>query len=233
MKFDYSYRAFLITSLIFGCLFLILYSAKLGAGFPVDETSYDVEYADDLPIPEEELAKLTPSEQRAIETNKAFNEAEKFISDLESSESEIDDKIAELDAAINDTEFVSEEGIKEARDKLKEAREIALKRKKQNKIKSGSGNRNTTISYDLINRRSHIIPNPVYTCDRGGIIVIDIQVNSLGKVTRTSYNKKASTTQNGCLIESALQYAEQARFNTAAAVESQRGTITYSFPGQQ
>ncbi|MBT8262443.1 MAG: hypothetical protein KJO05_06445 [Bacteroidia bacterium] len=233
MKFDYSYRAFIITSLLFGCLFLILYSAKLGAGFPVDETSYDVEYADELPIPEEELAKLTPAEQRAIETNKAFNEAEKFISDLETSESEIDDKLAELDAAINDTQFVSEEGIKEAREKLKEAREIALKRKKQKKAETGSGNRNTTISYELVNRRSLHIPNPVYTCDRGGIIVINIQVNALGKVTKTGYNKKASSTQNGCLIESAIIYAKKARFNTAAAVETQKGTITYNFPGQQ
>jgi predicted RNase H-like nuclease (RuvC/YqgF family) len=233
MKFDYSYRAFIITSLIFGCLFLILYSVKLGAGFPVDETSYDVEYSDELPIPEEDLAKLTAAEQRAIETNKAFNEAEKFISDLERSESEIDDKLAELDAAINDTEYVSDEGIKEAREKLKEARETALRRKRQKKAESGSGNRNTTISYELLNRRDLNIPNPVYTCDRGGIIVIDIQVNALGKVTKTNYNKKASSTQNGCLIESAITYAKKARFNTVAAAESQKGTITYNFPGQQ
>jgi hypothetical protein len=232
MKFDYSYRAFIITSLLFGCLFLILYSAKLGAGFPVDETSYDVEYAEELTIPEEEIAKLSAAEQGSIETNKAFNEAEKFISDLETSESDIDDKLAELDEAINDTQYVSEEGIKEAREKLKEARETALKRKKQKKAETGSGNRNTTISYKLVNRRDLYIPNPVYTCDRGGIIVIDIQVNALGKVTKTNYNKKASTTQNGCLIESAIIYAKKARFNTAPAVESQKGSITYNFPGQ-
>ena len=232
MKFDYSYRAFIITCLLFASLFLILYSAKLGDGFTVDESSYDVEYNDEFPLPEDELAKLN-SEELNIETNKAYNEAEKFISDLEASENTIDEKIAELDAAIGDTEFTSEEGIKEARERLKEAREKALRQKKANTITSGSGNRKTTISYDLKDRRSLIIPNPVYTCDAGGVIVINIQVNALGKVSKTSYNKKASSTQNGCLIESAETYAKQARFTTAPKVDNQKGTITYNFPGQQ
>lgn len=232
MKIDYSYRAFLLTSLIFGCLFLILYSAKLGAGFPVDESSYDVEYSDEITIPEEDMAQLSPAELRNIETNKAFNEAEKFISELESSESNIDEKLAELDAAINESEFISEEGIRTAKEKIRETRETALKRKKRKKAVSGSGNRNTTISYELVNRDDLYIPNPVYTCDRGGTIVINIQVNALGKVIKTSFNKKASTTQNGCLIESAITYAEKARFNTAPSVENQKGTISYNFPGQ-
>ena len=89
------------------------------------------------------------------------------------------------------------------------------------------------ISYELKDRRSLIIPNPVYTCDVGGVIVINIQVNALGKVTKTSFNKKASSTQNGCLIESAETYAKQARFTTAPKISNQKGTITYSFPGQQ
>lgn len=233
MKIDYSYRAFLLTSLIFGCLFLILYSAKLGAGFPVDESSYNVEYTDEITTPEEELAQLTAAEKRNIETNKAFNEAEKFISELETSENQIDETLAALDEAINDSEFVSEEGIRKAREKIRETRETALKKKKKKKRESGSGNRNTTISYDLVNRGGLYIPNPVYTCDRGGIVVIDIQVNALGKVTKTHFNKRASTTQNGCLVESAIMYAEKARFTTAPSIENQKGTITYNFPGQQ
>ena len=56
MKFDYSYRAFIITCLLFANLFLILYSAKLGDGFPVDESSYDIEYNDEFPLPEVTLA---------------------------------------------------------------------------------------------------------------------------------------------------------------------------------
>ncbi|MCW5518424.1 hypothetical protein J1N09_01140 [Aureitalea sp. L0-47] len=232
MKFDYSYRAFIITCLLFANLFLILYSAKLGDGFPVDESSYDIEYNDEFPLPEDELAKLN-SEELNIETNRAYNEAEKFISELEASENTIDEKIAELDAAISDTEFTSKEEIKAAKEKLKEAREKALRRKRATEQTGGSGNRNTTISYELEDRRSLIIPNPVYTCDVGGVIVINIQVNALGKVTKTGFNKKASSTQNGCLIESAETYAKQARFTTAPKMSNQKGTITYNFPGQQ
>ena len=231
MNFDYSYRAVIITCLLFGSLFLILYSAKLGKGFPVDESTHDIEYNDEFPLPEDELASLN-SEDLNIETNKAYNEAEKFISELEASENTIDEKIAQLDAAIDDTEFGSDEGLKEAREKLRETREIARRQRSANMQAGGSGNRNTTISYDLENRRDLIIPNPVYTCDAGGTIVINIQVNALGKVTKTSFNKKASSTQNGCLIESAEIYAKKARFNTAPRVENQKGTITYNFPGQ-
>ena len=231
MKFDYSYRAFIITCLLFGSLFLILYSAKLGDGFPVDDSTYDIEYNDEFPLPEDELAKLN-SEELDIETNKAYNEAEKFISELEASENTIDEKIAQLDAAIDDTEFGSDESLREAREKLKETREMAKRQQSNGSVEKGSGNRNTTISYDLENRRDIIIPNPVYTCDAGGTIVINIQVNALGKVTKTSFNKKASSTQNGCLIESAETYAKKARFNTAPKLQNQKGTITYNFPGQ-
>jgi vacuolar-type H+-ATPase subunit I/STV1 len=234
MNFDYSYRAFLITSLLFGILFLTLYTFKLGSGYKVEELSYDVEYLEEEPeLTEEELAQLAALEQRAIETNKAYNEAARYLSDLENSESDIEEKLAEIDDAIGDTnDSDTAEELRKAKERIRKAREIALKKKAKNNAISQSSNRNTTISYLLNNRKAIYLPNPVYTCDRGGIIVINITVNSLGKVVKADYNKKASSTDNGCLIDSALEYAAQARFNTDSNMEEQIGTITYNFPGQ-
>ena len=82
-------------------------------------------------------------------------------------------------------------------------------------------------------RKDILLPNPVYTCYGSGKVVINIEVNELGKVIKTTYNKNASTTGNQCLIDSASEYAAKARFNTEAAKIRQLGSITFNFPGQR
>ncbi len=235
MNLNYSYRAFLITSLLFGSLFLMLYNFKLGGAKMVEEPLYDFEYAkEELSLPDENLAVLSPSEKRIVETNKAYNEAERFISEVEASETEIDDKLAEMDAAIDEAiSSFDTDGIKTARKKILETRKKIKRKNNKTAVVEGAANKNTTIRYHLPQRQSLYLPNPVYTCDVGGIIVINIDVSALGKVTKAGYNKRASSTQNGCLIESALKYAKQGRFTTAAKTAKQKGTITYNFPGQE
>jgi hypothetical protein len=91
----------------------------------------------------------------------------------------------------------------------------------------------TTIRYNLAERTALELPNPVYTCESGGKVVVTIEVNDFGKVTKASYNKKASTTENGCLIDSALNYARTSKFTSKKDSKRQLGSISYSFPGQQ
>src|SRR5690554_7708937 len=78
MNFQYSYRAFLITSLLTGCLVLFLYSLKLSKNkVQVEEEIIDVEItSEDLLLLEQELAAVTPEEMK-IETNKGYNEDRK------------------------------------------------------------------------------------------------------------------------------------------------------------
>src|SRR5660398_204639 len=54
--------------------------------------------------------------------------------------------------------------------------------------KSG-GIDHSSISFSLLGRSAIDIPNPVYTCDRSGKIVINISVNAEGRVTSASVNK--------------------------------------------
>ena len=95
---------------------------------------------------------------------------------------------------------------------------------------AAKGNRLSTVAYDLQGREAIRIPNPVYTCDYKGTIVLDIEVNSKGTITKMDFNKKTSTSSNGCLIDQALYYARQALFNQATAT-SQKGTLTFYFQG--
>ena len=236
MNLNYSYRAFLVTCLLFAIFFLALYSWKLGKGQEPFNPKYDIEYAETDPLLEEEqeLEELALSEEKTtIETNRAYNEAEQFLKKGTTTTEEFEQKLAEMDAAITEgSTNTSKAAIQAAKEKLKETYETSLKEDPNNTEKSAGSNRKTTIRYSLKDRKALHLPNPVYTCEAGGLIVISIEVSSLGKVTKATYNKGLSNTTNGCLIYSALEYANKARFNTKAVKPSQLGTISYIFPGQ-
>jgi hypothetical protein len=238
MNFNYSYKAFLITSLLFGILFLLMYSINLSRYKEEVIEEYDIEYAEEKILAEEEDIAITTPELVKVETNRAYNEAEKFMKQIENQRDEVEEntesKLAEIDAAIKNTS-ANESGIEKAREAIKANKE-KLARNNESTSKSTAktaANRNTTISYRLVNRKSLFLPNPVYTCEGGGKVVINIEVDLLGKIRKASYNRSASTTTNECLIDSALEYASRARFTTSAGADDQLGTITYNFPGQQ
>ena len=240
MNFNYSYRAFLITSLLTGSLVLFLFSVKLSKEREeITEETYDIVMAPEELLPEDlAIAELTP-EKVKIETNRAYNEAEKFISSVENEDEETTEttegKLQEMNEALENSKSDNGNGATVTTKPEKE------KKKKFSNSESGkegeavvkSGNRNTTISYQLVNRKDIDLPNPVYTCYGSGKVVINVEVNNLGKVVKNSYNKTASTTSNECLIDAALEYSEQARFTTDASKVRQLGTITFNFPGQQ
>lgn len=92
--------------------------------------------------------------------------------------------------------------------------------------------RNSTVSYRLVDRSALDLPNPVYICDGSGKVVINILVSETGRVLKVNYNEASSTTTNECLIDSALEYAQEAIFSTSSSKPKQLGTITYNFPGQ-
>ncbi|GAB5398741.1 MAG: hypothetical protein Aureis2KO_03260 [Aureisphaera sp.] len=234
MNFNYSYRAFLITSLLVGNLVLLMVSVKLNKEEPIEESAMPVEYAEELL--EEDLAVVS-TENMEIETHSAYNEAEKFIEELENErnaeEVDISDP-SESQNNLSDGSNSNDVALSEAKDHLQKVKErLANKPEKNTTQASATGiNRKTTISYLLNGRKALSLRNPVYTCDSGGAVVINIEVNALGKVIKASFNKASSTTTNGCLIESALEYANKASFTTKADKPKQMGTITYVFPGQ-
>ena len=89
-------------------------------------------------------------------------------------------------------------------------------------------NKNTLVKYALSGRTGNI-PNPVFTCEQDGQVVVIITVNEAGRVTKTAIDKQSSTTTDDCLIENSLRYAVQAKFDAAPNKKEQIGTITYIF----
>ncbi len=87
------------------------------------------------------------------------------------------------------------------------------------------------MSYSLVGRTHQFLPTPIYLCEKGGIIIITITVNNLGKVIEASVNG-SSTSSNECLIDHALEYARNARFSEDPSKDSQIGTISFNFIGK-
>lgn len=237
MNFNYSYRAFLITCLLFGILILTLWSIKISSEIAPETKTPAIQYEEvKIKEPKEDLAKAV-QERVEIKTNKAYNEAENFINKLENErlKNDLTAETSPNTANGAPTESAAtKKALAEAKKRIEKQKQKIVAATENKPVTTGKKGaiRKTTLSYSLKNRTSLRLPNPVFTCEGGGKVVISIRVNQLGKVTKTTYNKNASTTFNGCLIDSALIYAQRARFNTKAGADEQKGTITYNFPGQ-
>jgi hypothetical protein len=211
--------------------------------------------------PEEKLLEqLALNEQTSQETNKAFNETNDFkemmknfkslnTNDFDKNTKQTETEETEVPEEVNDVKnsaATQEPSINQ--DELssysKINKVIAMRSAEKRKSTASNGdnssnktgvnssvNRNSSVSYSLKDRKDQHLPPPVYLCEENGKIVINISVNSSGAVVDTSVNKAASTSSNECLVDSALEYARDARFNSAASA-NQIGTITYIFVGK-
>ncbi len=240
VNLNYSYRSLLITTLLFGILFLAFKSVTLSKYEIVKEEGFDVEYSEeDLLLEEEELASLSQRDLK-IETNRAFNEAERFISELENERETVTETLEgkeQIQEVLTDAPNAasSETGAnihKKSKSERKEDFSNGTNETKKVSV-TNSSKKNSTVSYRLLKRSALNLPNPVYTCEIYGKVVINIEVSKTGRVKKATYSKKGSTTKNECLIDNALTYAKSARFTTNAQKIKQLGTITYNFPGQQ
>lgn len=242
MKFSSSDKALLIT--ITGASVLVLAFFFLGV------KPYQGALAEDfIEIPmiqeveQEELKELekTPQTRSSSKISHQIYNAQ----DLRKEARTLDEEDA-IRKAIEQQQLTSVETLNEANqsrlETLQEESTLALETKREevqaaidareaarNKKKK-SAFRQSTVGYSLKGRTAIRIPNPVYTCDATGVIVINITVNGSGNITKKEYNKQASTSTNGCLIDQAMEYLNSAYFNESPKL-SQIGTVTYSFQG--
>lgn len=259
MEFIEKHKALLLTTLITGTVVLAMFSFSLTKQAElISETYYEMQPEK---TPEEKLLEqLALNENTSQSTNKAFNEAEEYkemmknFKSLNSNDFDKTTKQTETEDVeepqevtdVKNTPSTQENSINE--DELssysKINKVIAMRSAEKRKSAASNGdnssnktgvnsslNRNSSVSYSLKGRKDQYLPPPVYLCAENGKIVINISVNSSGAVTDTSVNKSASTSTNECLIDSAMEYARDARFS-ATSNANQIGTITYIFVGK-
>lgn len=250
MNFILKHKALFITILISGTLVMAMFSfhIKKNSLF-IAESFYEIE-----PQTEEELeaieaqkqleeqANLNPKTNQAYNEDEAFKEMMRNFKTVNSNdfEEEPTEPTSELESVATSQSIITADqyasnssnyALKETeRASFNKANSI-LQSQTANKDNSDSeSNRNSSVSFSLSNRNKVSLPPPVYLCEVTGKIVVNITVNAEGKVTDTYINSNSSS-DNECLIDYALQYAQNARFSVADR-ESQIGSITYYFQGK-
>lgn len=241
------HKALIITLLLAGTVVLSVFNIHLSRSLEaIAETYYEIEPEPEIINEEKELEEQAISNSK--QTNLAFNETEQF----EDLDDDYLDKIKEhydKYAKATETKKETQQEVKDEQtsEELSAYNKInnLLAAKNKNKqstasngnnsseeISIGQGaNRNSTMSYSLVGRSHKFLPTPIYLCQKAGRIIINITVNHLGNVINTSVNGSSSST-NECLLDHALEYAQNARFSADASKPTQIGTITFDFKGK-
>ncbi|MDR1022650.1 MAG: hypothetical protein LBL94_05200 [Prevotellaceae bacterium] len=89
----------------------------------------------------------------------------------------------------------------------------------------------SVMSYSLKGRKAFVLPVPVYMCEKGGEVVVNIAVARNGSVSAAGIDEKKSAADL-CIREAARQAALLSKFSVSAQPKSQQGTITYRFVPQ-
>ena len=220
MEFIEKHKALIITTMLMSIVVLSMYNISM---FNKQKEQSEIlmeipeEFlAEEEPEPEEELIaqedrQLDPSSR----THAAYNE------DFEDHD-EIEQRIKSLTEAEQTEQAPEEEAPAESDES------IPIVEEKKPAPEEETNNRNSSLTYNLKDRKSVDLPNPVYTCNGSGRVVVKIEVNQNGYVTNTKVDKKRSSTRNECLFDNAMDYARKALFSSSD-IEKQEGTITYYF----
>lgn len=235
MDFFDRHKALIITSLLFSILMLGLYNFKLSSNN--DEVGEMLVQLDQLKIEQEEKQPEPPKQQQQtnrhqVQTHQAYNQdKETREADFKNKLNEIFEKnSAEQEEAENEETEGSEGNyaLSKKNSEEKKQRSDGDDSSEETSQKSAAYDY-SSISFSLKGRRAVRIPNPVYTCDTAGKVVVNITVDANGYVIDTSINKGSSTSSNECLTDRALEYSAGARFSKLEGRDSQPGTITYHF----
>lgn len=232
------HKSILLTGLISGTMVMSMFIFHLKKqNTHITESYYLVEPKTEEQLVQEALDKIKAEEQVKAETNKGFNETETYKQFAQAYQPIAPPKDYEY------TPSKSQDSDSEGSDKSTSEPEIddallssfdnvnSVLKKQQSNISEQSVNKQSSMHYSLVNRSHKFLPIPVYLCETGGKIVVNITVNSLGKVTDASINEAVSV-KNKCLKDHALEYANNARFSQDVSKKSQLGSITFYFEGK-
>lgn len=238
MNLTDKHKSMLITALISGTMVMGMFTFHLKQREDfITESYYLVEPKTEEELQEEALAKEEAEKQDA-ETNKAYNETENYKRFAQAYQPIAPPKDYEYTPSENQGE--DNNGPNETTTSQPEIDDEVLSsfdnvnsvlKKQQSNLSQQSVNKKSSMHYSLVNRTHRYLPTPIYLCETGGKVVVNITVNSLGKVINASINEAAST-NNVCLHDHAIDYAKDARFSADSSKKTQLGSITFYFEGK-
>ena len=92
---------------------------------------------------------------------------------------------------------------------------------------------NATAKYFCENRNMILQKIPSYLCNQTGTVRVTIKVNPKGEVTDCKVDNSETSTSNQCLIENAINYAKNWKFNQDfSSTQRQEGWIEFIYLSQ-
>ena len=246
--------AILITALIHAVFFIWFATSYIVYDPDKQWTQMRISFQEErITIPEEkeileipENYEVTGTDQRkysVAKTNEAVNEAINEISKGEQAkiDQEINAQIKQMAKDASTTGFMDPSA--NTRQEANVANPITNKEISNNKKGNEKGTSEKGNSHDLSTNISFYLKdrvegpvglyNPVYLCQTGGKVVVNIVVNNSGEVISASINENKSETKNQCLRDAAKKAALKSTFKEDRSVSpKQRGVITYIFVNQ-
>lgn len=170
----------------------------------------------------EEMLRSMVSNENADRNNQRTEQSNAIERYIEEAISEINGhQGSDLYKAQRDKNF-SQDSLQHLSDQL----ESELDSLKSTFYQAGS-----SVSYKLGKRYARKLPIPVFKCENGGKVVVDIEVNRNGRVIKATANSESDPDEQ--LRETAVDAALRSIFNAKSdAPEIERGTITYNFVKQ-
>lgn len=208
-----------------------------------------IEIVMELPEPEEIQKVLEEKEKKEeVQRKSSAEEVEQMLRSIavnenadksrkSKAESNVQDYIDEVMAELENGEDIGKDGrYKPKRDKnfLKDSLQHVRDRKEQalDSLKSTFYSGKSSVSYNLKDRYARVLPIPVFKCEFGGTVVVNIAVNPRGAVQKAEVDA-AQSQADDCLWRVAAESALKSLFNVKTdAPALQYGTITYHFVKQ-
>jgi len=247
MSVSNTYKALIATALISTAVIFLGFTLHIKKkSVLVAETFYEMDAEAVEEEEKEELEDILKSLDNLLSTpatNQAFNETRTYENDKavdEAFEEQMEaiknrTSIEDLKAANQEKNNVltaSNSGSdKDKSSAFGNINDIVSKRLESQKNANNSANKNSSVSYSLVDRLHTFLPTPIYLCEQGGKIVVNITVNHEGNVIDAIINASSSS-ENGCLIDHAIEYAKESKFTRNPKKASQLGTITFLFRGK-
>ncbi|MEG2276343.1 MAG: energy transducer TonB [Odoribacter sp.] len=205
----------------------------------------EMEIVMETPAPEE-VQKKVEEEQRKkeIRQQSAAEEVERMLRSIAVNENTkpqqkeratdvqryVDEIRKELEAEGEDGRYRAKRDKNYKQDSLQRVRD--RREQELDSLKSVFYSGKSSVSYNLKDRYARFLPIPVFKCEFGGKVVVEITVNQRGVVQKATV-VEAQSEADDCLWRVAVDAAERSRFNEKpGAPILQKGTITYHFVKQ-
>ena len=143
----------------------------------------------------------------------------------------VDDMIKEIKKEIKTKPKEKKIDKEYIKDSIRFFKSVQKNKEMLKKLKNKAENMGkSSVHYNLTGRNKITMPIPVYKCETGGTVVVDIIVNKMGDVLDCKINTNETLTTNRNLHKNALDAAYDSRFNySESAPDRQNGKIVYIF----